>query len=66
MLVKVGDVIAFIRANSLGADEVAHSVFLTVDLTEGPIGIPLPVNFITVNLQKQEREGSEKINQINR
>lgn len=50
MFVKVCDVTALIRANSLGADFVAHCLFLTVDLTEGPICILLPVNFITVYL----------------
>lgn len=51
VLVKVCDVIAFIRAHSLGADTVAHCVFLTVDLGEGAIQVPLPVYLITVHLQ---------------
>lgn len=55
VFVKVCDIDAFIGANSLGADEVAHSLFLTVDLTKGPIDILLPVDFITVNLWEQER-----------
>lgn len=59
VLVKVCDVIAFIRAHSLGADTVAHCVFLTVDLGEGAIQVPLPVDLITVHLQyrySRERE----------
>lgn len=51
VFVKVCDINAFIRANSLCADVVAHSLFLTVDLREGPVHVPLPVNFIAVNLQ---------------
>lgn len=50
VLVKVCDINAFIRANGLCADVVAHSLFLAVDLREGPVHVPLPVNFIAVNL----------------
>lgn len=62
VFVKVCDVKAFIRANSLGADLVAHCLFLTEDLTEGPICIPLPVDFITVYLMQRaaERESVRK------
>lgn len=56
VFVKVCDINAFIRANSLCADEVAHCLFLTVDLSEGPIYVLLPVDFITVNLGEQETE----------
>lgn len=62
VFVKVCDIIAFISANSLCADEVAHGLFLTEDLTEGPIYVSLPVDLITVYLKvrrkmEQEREG---------
>lgn len=52
------DVIAFVTADSFGAHEVAHCLLLAVDLTEGPVHIPLPVDFITVDLElrKQDRE----------
>lgn len=56
VFVKVCDINAFIRANSLCADEVAHCLFLTVDLSEGPICVLLPVDFITINLGEQETE----------
>lgn len=50
VFVKVCDINAFIRTNGLRADVVAHSLFLAVDLCEGPVRVPLPVNFIAVNL----------------
>lgn len=53
MFVKVGDITAFIRANCFGADGDAHNLFLTVYLSEGPICILLPVDFITVHLRYQ-------------
>lgn len=51
VFVKVCDIVAFVRADSLRADVVAHRLFLAVDLTEGPIYVPLPVYFITVHLK---------------
>lgn len=54
VFVKVGDVVALVRADGLCADEVAHVLFLAVDLCERPIFVPLPVNLIAVNLPKQE------------
>lgn len=60
IFVKVCDVTAYIRANSLGADVMAHSLFLTVDLTEGPICISLPVDFITVYLKMHRGRAKEK------
>ena len=62
VFVKVCDIIAFIRADSFGADEVAHALFLTVDLTEGSIYVPLPVDFIAVNLRgRKRRQGREGV-----
>lgn len=54
MFVKVGDVGALVWADGLRADQVAHGLFLAVDLRECPICVPLPVNLIAVNLQEQE------------
>lgn len=65
VFVEVCDIVAFIRANSLRADEVAHRLFLTVDFTEGPIYVLLPIDFITVNLREGEHE-RERINPLNR
>lgn len=54
VFVQVSDVTAFLRTNSLGADLVAHLLLLTVDLAEGSIDVPLPVDFITVYLRTQK------------
>lgn len=51
VFVEVCDVFSLVRANCLGADAVAHHILLTVDLREGTIGVPLPVDLITVHLQ---------------
>lgn len=59
MFVQVCDVSALIRAYSFGADEVSHSLLLIVDLSEGTVQVPLPVDLITVHLQyrySRERE----------
>lgn len=53
VFVKVGDVGALVWADGLRADQVAHSLFLAVDLFERPICVPLPVNLIAVNLWEQ-------------
>lgn len=55
MFVQVGDVAALVRTHSLGADGVAHRLFLAVDLTEGSIRVLLPVDFIAVDLKEQEQ-----------
>lgn len=54
MFVQMRDVAALVRTHSLGADVVAHRLFLAVDLTEGSICVLLPVNFIAVDLKEQE------------
>lgn len=51
VFVEVCDIVPLIRANSFGADEVAYSLFFTVDLRESPIEVSLPVDFVTVHLQ---------------
>ena len=56
VFVQVCDIVAFIGTNSLRADEVAHGLLLTVDLTESPIYVPLPVDFVTVDLVEREQE----------
>lgn len=58
MFVKVRDVIALVRADGLCADKVAHCLLLRIDLCEGPVCVPLPVDFVTVNLQEQEETGN--------
>lgn len=50
VFVQVCDVCPFIRTHCFGADKVANSFLLTVDLTESTIKIPLPVDLITVYL----------------
>lgn len=54
MFVQAGNVSALVWADGLRADQVAHGLFLAVDLRERPICVLLPVNLITVNLQEQE------------
>ena len=44
-------IVALVRAHCLGADVVAHDVLLIVDLSEGSVQIPLPVDLVTVHLQ---------------
>lgn len=53
VFVEVCDVSSLVRAHGLGADVVAYGVLLRVDLSEGAIGIPLPVDLVTVHLQIQ-------------
>lgn len=48
------DVAALVRSDGLRADAVTHCLFLAVDLIEGPVRIPLPVNFIAIDLEEQE------------
>lgn len=50
MFVEMRDVTALVRSDSLCADGVTHRLFLAVDLTEGSVCVPLPVNFITIDL----------------
>lgn len=54
MFVQMRDVVALVRTNSLGADAVAHRLFLTVDLIKGSVRVLLPVNLIAVDLKEQE------------
>src|SRR4029434_6221575 len=51
VFVQVCDVLAFAGAHCLGADEVAYSFLLTVDLAESAIQVALPVDLITVHLR---------------
>lgn len=50
MFVQMCDVCPLVRAHSFGADVVADSFLLTVDLAESTIQVPLPVDLITVDL----------------
>lgn len=50
VFVQVCDVRALIRAHCFGADEVANSFLLTVDLAERAVHLLLPVDLITVDL----------------
>ena len=50
MLVELSDVGPLVGAHRLGADEVAHCLLLAVDLGEGPVQVPLPVDLIAVHL----------------
>lgn len=50
MFVQVRDVCPLIRAHCFGADAVTDSFLLNVKLAESTIHIPLPVDFITVDL----------------
>lgn len=50
VLVQVGNVCPFITAHCFGADAVADSFLLAVDLAESTVEVPLPVDLITVNL----------------
>lgn len=53
MFVQMSDVSALVRANCFRADRVANGLLLTVDLAECTIGIPLPVDLVTVDLIKE-------------
>lgn len=50
VFVQVRDVCPFIRAHCFSADAVADSFLLNVKLAESTIHIPLPVDFVTVDL----------------
>ena len=50
----MSDVRPLIRPHSLGADVVAYSLLLTVDLAEGPVQTPLPVDLVTVHLVERD------------
>ncbi len=56
IFVKVCDVDTLVGAHSFSADAVAHCVLLTVDLTEGAVQVPLPVDLITVHLQQRKHK----------
>lgn len=56
MFVQVGDVRPLIRAHCFSADEVADGFLLTVDLAEGAIQVPLPVDLITVDLEEKYQQ----------
>lgn len=52
VFVQVCDVSALLRAHGFGADVVANGFLLTVDLAEGAVQVPLPVDLIAVDLGK--------------
>lgn len=56
VFVQVGDVRPLIRAHCFSADEVADGFLLTVDLAEGAIQVPLPVDLITVDLEEKYQQ----------
>lgn len=56
MFVEVRDVYSLVRANGFGANAVAHRILLTVYLSEGAIGVLLPIDLITVHLQNAHSE----------
>ncbi len=56
IFVKVCDVDTLVGAHSFSADAVADCVLLTVDLTEGAVQVPLPVDLITVHLQQRKHK----------
>ena len=62
VFVQVCDVLAFAGAHCLGADEVAYSFLLTVDLAESAIQVALPVDLITVHLRTRRKEGKGDMN----
>lgn len=51
VFVQVCDVLALVRANSLGANAASHDVLLYVNLRESAIRVPLPVDLIAVHLK---------------
>lgn len=59
VFVQVCDVCPLIRAYSFSADAVADSFLLTVELAEGTVQVPLPVDLVTVDL-----EGTNKHDQL--
>lgn len=62
MLVQVSDVCPLIRAHCFSADEVADSFLLTVDLAERAVQVLLPVDLITVDLtRKNKQKASERV-----
>lgn len=58
VFVQVRDVCALLRAHGFGADEVAHGLLLAVDLAEGAVQVPLPVDLIAVDLVGKSTLGS--------
>lgn len=50
VFVQVCDVCPLIRAHCFSADAVADSFLLNVKLGESTVHVPLPVDFITVDL----------------
>lgn len=56
VFVQVCDVCALLRAHCFGADEVANSFLLTVDLAERAVHIPLPVDLIAVDLNRKNNQ----------
>lgn len=58
VFVQVCDVCPLIRAHCFGADEVANSFLLTVDLAERAVRVLLPEDLITVDLNHQKMGGN--------
>lgn len=56
VFVQVCDVRPLVRAHCFGADEMADGFLLTVDLAEGAVQIPLPVDLITVDLEEKYQQ----------
>lgn len=56
VFVQVCDVRPLVRAHCFSADEVADGFLLTVDLAEGAIQVPLPVDLITVDLEEKYQQ----------
>lgn len=52
----MGDVLPLVRAQSLGADAVAHGLLLAVDLAERAVRFLLPVDLVTVHLFRGSRQ----------
>lgn len=59
VFVQMRDVAALVGAHGLGADVVAHRLLLAVDGPEGSVRVLLPVNFIAVDLKKQEAQSAK-------
>lgn len=53
VFVQVCDVCPLVRTHCFGADTVADSFLLAVDLAESTVKIPLPVDLITVDLMEE-------------
>lgn len=56
VFVQMCDVCPLIRAHCFSADEVAYGFLFTVDLAEGAIQVPLPVDLITVDLEEKYQQ----------